>query len=324
MPFDAAWFQHIFNRAWAYFVDGHILGIPALAVGVVLVLIAGEGLFRDWNKTTVYRIFVRRSTSAKIDVVYFLLQFTGIVTLVELVLTLGIALLGSRMANAASDYMSWARVTLPGDSVLELALSFTVYWIVSGFFGYWMHRLYHTPLFWHVHRFHHAAPELSFMTAHRVHPLESFSRVFNFLSPMIFFKVPDSLLVVGAVAGNFINFCQHSELPWRWGWVGNWIFGSPRVHQLHHSTDEEHRDTNFSNCPLWDHLFGTWYAGTKDPVEYGVGDPGYDQQPLRQFARDTWAFYKGFGLLMFYPVRKAMALWNGRSRTAESPGTSRL
>src|SRR5215471_903083 len=128
MPFDAAWFQHIFNRAWAYFIDGHILGIPVLAVGVVVLLIAGETLVRDWNKTTFYRIFVQRTTSAKIDVVYFLLQFTGVVALIELVLTLGIALVGSRMANAASDYMSWARITLPADNVLEMVFSFTVYW----------------------------------------------------------------------------------------------------------------------------------------------------------------------------------------------------
>jgi sterol desaturase/sphingolipid hydroxylase (fatty acid hydroxylase superfamily) len=324
MPFDAAWFQHIFHRAWAYFVDGHLLGLPALVFGLVLALLAGEAIFREWNKTTAYRIFVRRSTSAKIDVIYYFMQFTGIVTLIEIVLSLGIALAGSRMANATSDYLNWARISLPGDGVFELLFSFTIYWIVSGFFGYWMHRLYHLPLFWHVHRFHHAAPELNFVTAHRVHPLESVSRVFNFLSPMIFFKVPDSLLVVGAVAGNFINFCQHSELPWHWGWVGRWIFGSPRVHQLHHSTDEEHRDTNFGNCPLWDHIFGTWYDGTKEPTAYGIGDPGYDQQPLRQFARDTWAFYKAFGLLICYPVRKAMALWNGGARTAESSGTSPL
>ena len=37
-----------------------------------------------------------------------------------------------------------------------------MYWIVGGFFGYWVHRLYHSPIFWQVHRFHHAAPELNF------------------------------------------------------------------------------------------------------------------------------------------------------------------
>jgi sterol desaturase/sphingolipid hydroxylase (fatty acid hydroxylase superfamily) len=321
MP-DAAWFRHIYDRAWVYFVDHHILGTPALAFAVAVSLLAGEVVFRDWHKTTAYRIFVRRSTSAKIDVIYYLMQFTGIVALLEIALSLGIAVAGSRLGNAAAEHLNWVRIPLPSGGIFEIAFSFTVYWIVGGFFGYWIHRLYHWPLFWHVHRFHHAAPELNFVTAHRVHPLESLSRVFNFLSPLMIFKVPDSVLLFSVVAGNFINFCQHSELPWHWGWLGRWIFGSPRVHQLHHSTDPEHRDTNFSNCPLWDHVFGTWYAGAKKPVEYGVGDAGYDRQPLRQFARDTWAFYKGLGFVLAYPVRKAVVLWNRAPGTVENPGPS--
>jgi sterol desaturase/sphingolipid hydroxylase (fatty acid hydroxylase superfamily) len=309
MPVDAEHLQYIYNRLWVFFVDHHLLGPPALVTGVVVSLIAGEALFRDWKKTTAYRLFVRRSTSAKIDLVYYLLQFTGVVTLLEIVLSFGIAIGGNRLANATVDNLNWARITLPADGILEIAFSFVVYWIVTGFFGYWIHRMYHWPLFWSVHRFHHAAPELNFLTAHRVHPLESFLRVFNFLSPVVILNIPDSVMLVGLFAGNFVNFCQHSELPWSWGWVGRWIFASPLVHQLHHSTDPEHRDSNFSNCPLWDHVFGTWYDGAKRPTEYGIDDIGYDERPLRQLAYDTWTFYGKLGLALCYPVRRVTSLW---------------
>ena len=317
MPIDSDWLQYIHNRFWVYFVDHHLLGQPALVFGIVVSLIAGEALFRDWNKTTAYRLFGRRSTSAKIDLVYYLLQFTGIVPLLEIALSFGVAICGIRLGNAAAEQLHWARITLPSDGVFGIAFSFLVYWITGGLFGYWIHRMYHQPLFWNVHRFHHAAPELNFLTAHRVHPLESLLRVFNFLSPLIILNVSESAMLVALFVGNFVNFCQHSELPWSWGWIGRWIFASPLVHQLHHSTDEEHRNSNFSNCPLWDHVFGTWYDGTKKPTEYGVGDPGYDRQPLRQFVHDTLVFYRDLGTVLSYPVRKVMSL---REVRAENPG----
>jgi sterol desaturase/sphingolipid hydroxylase (fatty acid hydroxylase superfamily) len=320
MPADTGWLQYIYRQLWVYFVDHHLLATPALGgLAVAVALIAGEVLFRDWNKTTLYRLLVRRSMTAKIDFAYFILRYVGLVTLLEVVLTFGLAVAGARFGNYVSDQLQWARITLPSDGVLQIAFSFVVYWIVSGFTGYWLHRIYHWPVFWNVHRFHHAAPELNFLTAHRAHPLEMMTQVLSFLSPMIFLQVPDSIVLFAVFAGSFINFCQHSELPWDWGWIGRWIFGSPMVHQIHHSTDEEHRDRNFCNCPLWDHVFGTWYDGAKRPVEYGVGDPGYDLNPVRQFVRDSWNFYRDLAAWLSIPIRKATALWERAPSNGENP-----
>ncbi len=316
---DAQQLNYYYDRLWVYFVDHHLLGQPALILLGVLLMMTGEVAFRDWDKTAMYRLFARRSTSAKIDVVYYLLQTAGIAALLEIVFSFGIAIGGSRLAAYASNQLYWARIELPADGILQIAFSFVVYWIATGLFGYWIHRLYHSPIFWQVHRFHHAAPELNFITAYRLHPLESFLRSLEFLSPMVILQVPDSVLLVAVVAGNFINFCQHSELPWDWGWVGRWIFGSPLVHQLHHSIDEEHRDTNFSNCPLWDHVFGTWYDGSKQPSGYGIPDPAYEQQPFRQFLYDGWLLYVNLGAWLLLPVRKAMALWDRGQARSQNP-----
>jgi sterol desaturase/sphingolipid hydroxylase (fatty acid hydroxylase superfamily) len=135
---------------------------------------------------------------------------------------------------------------------------------------------------------------------------------------MIILRVPDSVLLVSVVAGNFINFCQHSELPWNWGWIGRWIFGSPLVHQIHHSIDEEHRDTNFCNCPLWDHVFGTWYDGTKMPSGYGIPDPAYQRAPFRQFLSDGWVLYARLGSWLISPFRKLATQMLSRRAATES------
>jgi sterol desaturase/sphingolipid hydroxylase (fatty acid hydroxylase superfamily) len=314
---DGEQLRRIWDKLWIYFIDKHLLAAPGMILVGVLVLMAAEAIFRDWNKTALYRLFFRRSVSAKIDVVYFLVQTAGIAALLEIVFTFGVALAGSRLADYASGQMSWARISLPGDGILQIAFSFVVYWAATGLFGYWIHRLYHSPIFWQVHRFHHAAPELNFITAYRLHPLESFLRAFEFMSPMIVLRVPDSVLLVAVVAGNFINFCQHSELPWDWGWIGRWIFGSPLVHQIHHSIDEEHRDTNFCNCPLWDHIFGTWYDGTKMPSGYGIPDPAYQQAPFRQFLSDGWVLYTKLGSFLVSPFRKMATQMLSRRATTE-------
>jgi sterol desaturase/sphingolipid hydroxylase (fatty acid hydroxylase superfamily) len=95
----------------------------------------------------------------------------------------------------------------------------------------------------------------------RFHPAEPVLKIVFFLSPLLLLKTSDTILLIALAISHFVNFCQHSELEWDWGWIGRWIFGSPYVHQVHHSLDEEHCNTNFCPCPLWDHVFGTWYAG---------------------------------------------------------------
>jgi sterol desaturase/sphingolipid hydroxylase (fatty acid hydroxylase superfamily) len=312
---DADQLQWFYNRLWAFFVDGHLLGQPALILLGALLLICAEALVRDWEQTAMYRLFFRHRISAKVDIVYSLIEFAGIAAVLELIFSFSLALAGVRLADFVSNQLGWARIALPADGILQIAFSFLVYWIFTGFFGYWIHRVLHLPVFWTVHSFHHSAPELNFITAYRTHPMEAITRVFAFLSPVIILKAPDSVILVSVAVGNFINFCEHSELPMDWGWIGRWIFCGPRVHQVHHSIDEEHRDTNFSHCPLWDHVFGTWYAGSKMPSGYGIADNGYEQHPVRQFLRDGWMVYVRLGAVLLQPVRKVSSWMRSSSRS---------
>jgi sterol desaturase/sphingolipid hydroxylase (fatty acid hydroxylase superfamily) len=309
---DTDQLRGLYNKLWVFFVDHHLLAQPSLILLGGLSLMVIEVLLRDWHKTAMYRLFVRRSISAKIDVISYLLQYVGIAVILETVLTFGISIGAARLADVASDRLSWARITLPSDGILQIGFSFAVYWLAFHFVGYWVHRVWHTPLFWNVHRLHHSASEMNFITVLRIHPAETLVRILFFISPMTILHVSDSVLLLSLTANTFVNFCLHSDLDWNLGWVGRWIVGTPAVHRLHHSIDDEHRNKNFSNCPLWDRMFGTWYDGEKQPSGYGVSangapDRGYDQQPIRQLVLDTVAFYRQLAAWLLQPFRKAIS-----------------
>jgi sterol desaturase/sphingolipid hydroxylase (fatty acid hydroxylase superfamily) len=323
MPIEADQLRYVYDRLWVYFVDHHLLGQPAVILLGALLLMAGEVLLRDWHSTAFYRVFVRSSTSAKIDIIFQLTQFLGLAFFLEILFTFGVSIGAARLAGMISNQLSWARIPLPADNLFEIAFSFLVYFLASHFVGYWVHRLYHTRLFWHLHRFHHSAPELNFITFYRVHPAETFTRVLFFVTPLTFLNVPAIVILVTLVVDIFLNFCEHSELPWSYGWFGRWLFVSPRAHQLHHSIDDEHAHKNFSNCPLWDHVFGTWYDGDKKPSAYGISASGapdfrYDTQPVRQFMRDTVAFYRDL-VAGFVGAFRAVISWTRSSSRNDTP-----
>ena len=73
---------------------------------------------------------------------------------------------------------------------------------------------------------------------------------------------PVNVLVISLIAYiRLISFDRlgHSHIPLSFGWL-NLIIPGPAVHQIHHSAELRHRDTNFSqNPPFWDFIFGTYY-----------------------------------------------------------------
>jgi len=260
-------------------------------MGVVLLTMVELALL-DWNKTTLFQIFVKRSVSARFDAASYLLEIVRLMSFMRVVFTFGIVLLGARLANAASSHLGWLRASLPADGPVAILFSAIVVYLIGSFVEYWLHRLLHWKFFWHLHRFHHSASELNLLTVYRNHPAEGFTALFSVLSATVIFKVPDSVLLVQYFWSRFATILAHSQLPWTFGWIGRWIVASPAVHQLHHSIEDKHRDMNFSPCPLWDHLFGTWYQGADRPSAYGISDQGFYERPMTQWVRDAVAFYR--------------------------------
>src|SRR3954469_24985266 len=76
------------------YLQQHLFGTSAIAVLLGIVsLMAIEACYRDWKDTAMYRVFIRRSTSAKIDIVFWLMQSAGLTFLFGMAFSLGLALL---------------------------------------------------------------------------------------------------------------------------------------------------------------------------------------------------------------------------------------
>ena len=264
--------------------------------GRMLLMIAGlmllEMIFLEWEKTSVYRVFVQRKASSKIDLAWTIAHFTHLDFVAGAALTLGAAYGLSNAAGLAFDRFGWTRFEIPIRGAWGSLATFLVFFLFSTFSSYWVHRLQHWRYFWHLHRYHHAATELSLLTGLRSNPVEALVNAATVPMPLIFLRVDDWTIVVTVTLFQALSTLQHSELRWDFGWFGRWIMVSPRMHQIHHSVDAEHQDKNFSVFPLWDHLFGTWYEGPNLPSAYGIVDPAHVKRPTSQWLWDIWYFYR--------------------------------
>ncbi len=151
-------------------------------------------------------------------------------------------------------------------------LFFSVFFFVfDDFLRFIHHYLMHKiPFLWSIHQTHHSAKILTPITLYRTHPVESaIATIRNSLSIGIstgvfvyLFQSQISFLTILGVhfMGFLFNFLgsnlRHSHIPISFGKIEK-IFISPLQHQIHHSTNPEHFDSNFGvSLSIWDQLFG--------------------------------------------------------------------
>lgn len=131
---------------------------------------------------------------------------------------------------------------------------------------YSMHKI---PLLWKLHKVHHSARILTPITLYRAHPLESAiatlrNSIALGVSTGFFVYVFQAQLQMTTILGiNFMGFLfnflgsnlRHSHIPISFGKL-EYLFISPHQHQIHHSTDPVHYDSNFGvSLSVWDQLF---------------------------------------------------------------------
>ena len=161
--------------------------------------------------------------------------------------------------------------------------------VVDDFIRFVVHYCEHRiPIFWELHKVHHSATALNFITAERHHPLSivifQFSISFGFLIVNTAFilllgdKISPTALLGGNVfwiATNMIGgVLRHSPVWISFGpRLEHWLI-SPAQHQVHHSADEKHFDHNFGgSLAIWDWMFGTLYvtSAEREDIHYGLG-----------------------------------------------------
>jgi sterol desaturase/sphingolipid hydroxylase (fatty acid hydroxylase superfamily) len=157
---------------------------------------------------------------------------------------------------------------LPSTTVNVFAFTILAF-VLDDFFRFVHHYLMHkVPWLWRLHKTHHSARILTPITLYRTHPLESaMATVRNSLATGIalgsFMFLFDGSFGLFTIFGiNFFGFTfnflasnlRHSHIDLPFG-PAEWIFISPKQHQIHHSTLPAHFDKNFGvSLAIWDGL----------------------------------------------------------------------
>lgn len=129
---------------------------------------------------------------------------------------------------------------------------------------YFQHVLFHiVPMFWRVHRVHHADLEFDVTTGVRFHPVEIVLSMVIKLGVIAIIGPPVLAVMMFEVVLNASSLFNHSNACIPTGmdrWL-RWLVVTPDMHRVHHSVVREETNSNFGfNLPWWDRLFGTYRA----------------------------------------------------------------
>lgn len=172
---------------------------------------------------------------------------------------------------------------------LEIAVCILFFDFISWVWHWSNHHLF---LLWRSHAAHHSDTLLNASSALRFHPFELFPSLIirGVLAAGLGFSAEALLAFNGIYI--FMNFFEHShlQLPKKLEQILGFVFITPSLHHLHHSTDIREQNGNLGTVfSFWDRIFG--YRIERDqPVDYGVikGQPrlslwGTLKLPLKPF-----------------------------------------
>ena len=186
-----------------------------------------------------------------------------------------------------STTLSMALMTLALMSVALLpTLAITAHWIASlpapaslgivvliGDAGYyWAHRAAHgLPILWRFHRIHHAAEELDWMAAARVHPVDQLVLHLGWIIPLKLLGVASPWFAAYAVFLTVLPLLAHSNIKASFGPL-QWLIVTPDFHHWHHTAEADAINHNFAGqLPVVDLIFGTWwFPSGRRVMRYGI------------------------------------------------------
>lgn len=132
---------------------------------------------------------------------------------------------------------------------------------------YLMHKV---PWLWRLHRVHHLDTEMDVSTTVRFHPLEFAAALPIGLPVVLALGLSPTVLIVYEILDAGINVVSHSNLRLPLAverWL-HYLLVTPDLHRVHHSAHQPETDSNFGAVfPVWDLVFRTFRATTRDPHE---------------------------------------------------------
>lgn len=188
----------------------------------------------------------------------------GLVVLNSVVLRLALPVAAAGMAIHAQDQnWGWLNIVqLPHWLELLLAL------VLLDFVIWLQHVMAHSiPLFWRLHRVHHADPDFDLTTGARFHPLEILiSMLIKFLAIVLIGPSVAAVVLFEIILSSSAMFNHGNlRLPTSLDRILRWILVTPDMHRVHHSVHENETNSNFGFAiPWWDRLFGTYCDQPRD------------------------------------------------------------
>lgn len=129
---------------------------------------------------------------------------------------------------------------------------------------YLQHVMFHAvPLFWRLHRVHHADLDFDVTTGSRFHPVEILLSMTIKFAVILLLGPPLLAVVVFEILLNAMAMFNHSNvrMPPALDAVLRLFVVTPDMHRVHHSQLDDETNSNFGfNLSLWDRLFGTYKA----------------------------------------------------------------
>ena len=315
----------LLDRLGGHFLDPAArIGLLAIAVSFVI----GAFAYRHYygRETFSLRAYLRHafprrvywSRSFALDVQILLLDrlLLPMVWFARLLSTISVAALIGTGLTAWLGQPPALKPLQDGGTLTTILLA-ALLLLAMDFGTYVTHRLSHQmPLLWAFHRVHHSAEELNPLTLTRKHP------VYNVLGVLVdcvtvaplqgvivyLFGVPGELHLLAMTNMGFTAFAflasnlRHTHIWLSYGPVLDKLLVSPALHQIHHSRDKKHFDTNYGEVlAIWDWLFGTHYQPReREELRFGIGDEPVQPHPtltaamLEPFAY-AWRVIRPYG-----------------------------
>ena len=127
---------------------------------------------------------------------------------------------------------------------------------------YIQHVMVHAiPIFWRLHRVHHADLDFDVTTGARFHPIEIILSMLIKFAVIALLGPPVVAVVMFEILLNATAMFNHSNisLPKQLDRFVRLFIVTPDMHRIHHSIEDDETNSNFGfNLSLWDRIFGTY------------------------------------------------------------------
>jgi sterol desaturase/sphingolipid hydroxylase (fatty acid hydroxylase superfamily) len=248
-----------------------LLGLVFTAVERLRPAVAGRPFLRRGFRTDLaYWFFTPLVTKA-------ISRVAIVAALVSLALAAGVPLRGDAVRAYLASRTSPVRLQPTWLQAVEVLL-------LGDLIGYWMHRLFHGPL-WKFHAIHHSSKDLDWLSSVRLHPVNDVLTRLAQVVPFFLLGFAPTVLVAYVPFLTLHAIFLHANVPWSFGPLRH-VVSSPSFHRWHHTSQSEGLDKNFAGLfPFWDTLFGTLYLPKgRQPTEFGVLDKAVPDGFWKQLA----------------------------------------